>query len=199
MLDADPAIALAFRLALGVTFVAASLGKIRRPRVFAVHVANYEVLPRRFAHLGGVLLISIELALGISLLTGYFVRVADALLICVLLLFIAAVGVNLRRGRRVPCGCFGDGDELISPRTVARLVLLLSAAVLLAALSDPGPTLEVATDQRGSDGAARLIEASSLAAGGSLIALWLLHLPELLEVARRAREIMTRAGEGQLP
>lgn len=51
-----------------------------------------------------------------------------------LLAFALAVGVNLGRGRVLPCYCFGNraqGGEMLSGRTLARLLLLFSGEAFL--------------------------------------------------------------------
>jgi len=45
--------------------------------------------------------------------------------------FVAALTRSLARGERFACACFGDDDEQISRRTLARSVALLAIAVAL--------------------------------------------------------------------
>jgi hypothetical protein len=79
--------------------------------------------------------IAIEVFLAGALLTGSLAGIALPLTILLLVAFLMAVLINLDRGRKVPCGCFGDRSEIISGRVLVRVVLLLTAATLLSILN----------------------------------------------------------------
>ncbi len=164
----------AVQLALGLVFLASALGKLRDPRAFARGVADYEVLPRGLAVAAAWALIPIEALLSAAHLSGLLLRPAALVGLLTLCAFAIGVGVNLRRGRGLPCLCFGArGGELVSARTLARLGLLIAGEALLLA---------------GSGGAAR---AAPLSLDTLFVALallcaghWLLSLPDLVYVVK---------------
>lgn len=128
----------ASQLSLGVVFLLSSIPKLHRPISFARSVIEYKVLPPILSFTFGLALIPLEIFLGVAFLTGWLTDVALPVATTVLISFITAVGVNLRRGRNVACGCFGSASEQISARTVARLLVLLSVVLVLAALRSVG-------------------------------------------------------------
>ena len=116
------------QLALGVVFLAAAAGKLRRPAVFLEGVVDYEILPRPLAYAFGVVVIPVEAFLAVSHLTGWALGLAMPLALILLLSFAAAVGINLRRDRDLLCHCFdGVHGERISRRSLIQLLLLVAA------------------------------------------------------------------------
>lgn len=177
----------AIQLGLGIVFLAAAVPKLRHPAAFAATVAGYRLAPRRLAPAIAVVLIVIEAFLAFAFLTGWAMTVALPLAAVALSSFAAAVAVNLRRGRRVPCGCFGDPKERISGRSLARLGALLGALVVLVALAGVTEaqtlTLTSVLDE-GTDGLEYLIAIGGVAGFLVLAGMWLLSLPELASVLR---------------
>ena len=74
-----------------------------------------------------------ELAIGVLLLTGVWLRYVSIVAAAIgrLLCYNAAL---LRNGMGIDCGCFGVGEPL-SAKTLARDGLLLASAITLAVLS----------------------------------------------------------------
>lgn len=165
----------AIQLALGVVFLLAVVPKLRQPRRFVRTVAGYRLLPKSMTPVAARGLLAAEAALALSLLTGWLTAVAVPLAIATFAVFLAAAGYTLNRGRRIPCGCFGDSGELLSARTVVRLVLLLSAALLLLVLQQTVPALRVADLVSSGYG----VHMAGLAVFLLVLGTWLLHLPEL--------------------
>jgi hypothetical protein len=123
---------IAVQLAIGMVFLAAGLGKLRHPLRFAEGVANYEILPSRIAYAAGLALIPLEIYLGTAHLTGWQLSTAIPLALATLSTFAIAVGVNLHRGRALPCYCFGGAEgDVISGPALARLLLLMAGDLLL--------------------------------------------------------------------
>jgi hypothetical protein len=126
--------------ALGAGLVLAGAGatKLRHRRLLPGVVANYRLLPDALVAPFALVLPWAELALGLALLAAPFVaRVAQGAGLAgagLLLLFAAAMAVNLRRGRsHIDCGC--GHPQLRQPLSwllVARNLLL---ALPLAALA----------------------------------------------------------------
>jgi len=120
--------------ALGIVFLLSATAKARDPGGFARGVMEYKVLPRLLSYCIGLVLLPLEAFVSASHLTGWRLDLAVPLGLVLLLSFVLGVGVNLGRGRVLPCYCFGSGargGETISGRTVARLLLLLSGEVFL--------------------------------------------------------------------
>jgi uncharacterized membrane protein YphA (DoxX/SURF4 family) len=125
---------LALRLAIAVVFLLAGLAKLANLDAFTRAVANYRLLPARAVRPVARALPAAEVAAGVLLLTGVATRLVALALAALLLAFAAAVAVNLRRGRRIDCGCFtGPGPREITWATVARNLAMSAGAVLLAA------------------------------------------------------------------
>lgn len=182
-----PHVAFAAQLALGAVFLLSALPKLRRPRAFARDVAAYGILPPSAARVFALAVVPLELFLAFAFLTGWLVVAALPLATALLLAFLIAVGINLQRGRRIPCGCFGEASERISPRAVARLLLLLAVALLLAAARSTGSDVRPPSGLLVADAAAiaHLLPSAALAAFLLLSGAWLLSLPELLPLARQ--------------
>lgn len=189
-------VALAARLTLGIVFLLSALPKLRRPSAFTRSVVAYEMLPTGVARVFSLALIPLEVSLALAFLTGRLIGVALPLVAALLLTFLIAVVVNLRRGRRVPCGCFGEASEAISPRTAARLLLLLAVALLLAITE--GAAGAAVADGRAADTVGSMVVSllPTIALAGFLVLLgaWLLRLPELVSLVRQLRPRRTMAG-----
>lgn len=126
---------LACRLVLGGVFVYASLDKITHPGAFADILYNYQLIPAWMIHPLAVWLPWLELVAGIFLVAGVFVHGAALVLGGLLMVFIAALGINLLRGLSIDCGCFttaagthtGGMIELI----IRDLLLLIPAFLII--------------------------------------------------------------------
>lgn len=178
-----PKLLLVIQLAIGFVLLLSSGGKWRDPMGFARGVADYDVLPDRLAVIFGLLLVPLETAVAVSHFTGWWISAAVPLGIAMFGSFAVAVAINLRRGRSLPCYCFGDSTgETISRQSLARLLLLLGGEVLvLLSLQQSG--------------AARLVyhQLVTLREFGfalfwtalvMVIAMWVLRLPDLHELRR---------------
>lgn len=188
--DASRHLAYALQLALGLVFVLAVVPKLRHPRAFASTVAEYRIVPAAVADHLAVAFISAEAFVAVAFFTGWLSVVAIGVAVGTLAAFLAATGVNLRRGHVVPCGCFGDARERISLRSVARLLMLLGAALALIAFQATGTgfvTVAALADD-GVGALAYLAEIGSFAGGLLLAGLWALTLPELARAARKLLE-----------
>lgn len=166
------------QIVLGLVFLVAAAGKLRKPRLFVATLRGYDLLPARLAvPVAGALVVA-EALIAASFLTGLGVSATLAAAGALLLGFAAAVGVNLRRGRAVPCGCFGSAIELISPRTLARIGMLMGATATLAALhlgGAPTPTSVMS---------GTAVESLVLSAVLAISAAWLLSVAEIRALFR---------------
>jgi uncharacterized membrane protein YphA (DoxX/SURF4 family) len=123
------------RLALAAVFTYAAYSKLSQPwTIFALSVDSYQVLPE-WAVLGVARTLPwSELALGLLLAIGIWLRYTSLAAAAVLGLFFVMMLIAYGRGLAIDCGCFGFGEAL-SVRTLARDGLLLAAAFTLAFLA----------------------------------------------------------------
>ena len=136
----SPWLSIRVQLALGAVFLAAAVPKILDPPAFAHRIYNYRLLPGGAVNAAALVLPWVELLAGLALLLGFWKRSAAWITGGLLVLFVAALSVNLARGNPVECGCFdvkSQGKpraELLSEMrwTIARDagLLLLAAQVL---------------------------------------------------------------------
>jgi len=97
------------QIALGAVFVAAALPKLADPPGFAQAIWNYQLAPGWLIHPAALTLPWLELLCGAALCLGVWARAAAAWLAALLLVFMAALSINLARNHPVDCGCFRTG------------------------------------------------------------------------------------------
>jgi len=95
------------QIALGAVFIAAALPKLADPPGFAEAIWNYRLAPAWLIHPAALTLPWLELLCGAALCLGLWTRAAAAWLGMLLLVFLAALSINLARNHPVDCGCFG--------------------------------------------------------------------------------------------
>ena len=111
-------------------------------------IYNYRLAPGAFVNALALVMPWVELLTGLALILGVWRREAAALAGLLLLVFIAAIGANLARGRAVDCGCFDvhsagkSREELLTDMRWVLIrdtaMLLMVAQVLAAARSEQG-------------------------------------------------------------
>ena len=126
-------IALALRIILGVIFVYAAWLKLHESwRVFAMDIDAYKILPSIFwVKVVARTLPWFELALGVWLATGFWLRGSAPITALLLLGFFSLMIWAQIKGLQINCGCFGSGEK-ISWITMLRDGSLLAAALFLA-------------------------------------------------------------------
>ena len=182
-LDVAGQLVYAVQLSLGVVFALAAIPKLRDRATFTRTVTRYRLLPHRLASALATAVIAIESCLAVAFLTGWLLPIALPLAGTVLVLFAVAVAVSLRRGRRIPCGCFGGESESVSGRSLARLGTLLAGVGLVVAVRPAGVTA-AALVREGSPALRYLVGVGGVAAFVLLATAWLLSLPELVSLWR---------------
>ncbi len=120
------------RFALGFTFLLASSAKLCDVRGLLRGIDDYQVVPKALVHPAGITVIALELAVGMGLLTGLSSVWMGSGAVVLGMAFVIVIGVNLRRGRRPVCKCFGSGsEETISWRSLIRAALLTACAIAI--------------------------------------------------------------------
>jgi uncharacterized membrane protein YphA (DoxX/SURF4 family) len=124
-------LATALALALGVLFVSAGVRKLHYPRAAIAHFEAYALLPAGSGRWFALPLAATEVLAGAGCLLPAM-RVPCALALAVLLvLYTAAVALNLHRGNTgIDCGCAMPGGEpSLGAGLLARNIALLLAAL----------------------------------------------------------------------
>lgn len=124
---------LSARYFLVVLFAAAAFHKLLDSAAFVRVVADYRVMPAALAGPAAVLLIVAELAIAVALLTDGLHAPGAAAAAVLLLVYGAAMAINLARGRRsMDCGCaFGRSAGSLSYGLVVRNMALAGLAIAL--------------------------------------------------------------------
>ena len=123
------------RLLLGAVFIYAAYTKLRQSwLLFALSIDSYQLLPEWAVFGLARTLPWLELALGVLLIGGLWLRYLSIAAAGILALFFTVMVVSYFRGAGIDCGCFGVGEPL-SLKTLARDGVLLAAALGLVALA----------------------------------------------------------------
>lgn len=135
-MQTDPTLVVAIlwvaRTVIGITFLVSGAAKLRDLQSFVAGAIGYQVLPARATRSLAHVLPFFEIGLGVALLAGVAPRATAALSLLLTVAFGMMVGVNLYRGRSIPCYCLGvTSREVIGFATLARLGALGIAASLL--------------------------------------------------------------------
>lgn len=122
-------VAVTFRFALGTIFLISGIAKLPNLHRFEEAVTRYRVLPAVFTRAVVLVIPPAEAVAGILLLTGLELRATAVGVALLLVVFSTAILVNLLRGRRVSCGCFGT----LSQREISWLAVLRNIALIVVA------------------------------------------------------------------
>jgi hypothetical protein len=131
--ELDPALRLVLRAVLALLFLAAASHKLGDFNAFVRALEAYAIVPARLARASAACLIAFEIASAAALIL--FASPAAPLPAALLLvLYSAAIAVNLARGRSdLECGCsLGRSGQRLGWWLVARNLALLGAALLVA-------------------------------------------------------------------
>jgi uncharacterized membrane protein YphA (DoxX/SURF4 family) len=123
------------RVALGAIFIYAGWVKLQDPwQLFAAGVASYELLPMGAVEFVARTLPWFEIALGVVLISGFFMRISSTIVSALLAVFFTLIVRAYIQGKAINCGCFG-GNEPISPLTMLRDGSMLAGAILLCVMA----------------------------------------------------------------
>ncbi len=127
----SPFISCLFRWLLGALFLYAGVVKAADPHGFALALYNYHLLPGWMINPVAIILPSVELVVGASLLAGIWTRGGALLASVLLVIFALALGISLIRGFDIACGCFStsSGAESITWLYVVRDIILFVMGV----------------------------------------------------------------------
>ena len=124
----------ALRVLLGAVFAYAAYTKLRQPLlIFAMAIDSYRLLPEQAAVALAYTIPWCELALGVLLVAGVWLRYTSWTAAAMLGFFFTMMVIAYARGLGIDCGCFGVGEAL-GPVTLARDGALVAAAIALAIL-----------------------------------------------------------------
>lgn len=107
----SPFLLLLFRLVLGIMFLYAGVVKVIDPHGFAQALYNYHILPGWMINPVAIILPSVELVVGASLLVGICTQGGALLASALLAIFAVALGISLIRGLDIACGCFSTSSS----------------------------------------------------------------------------------------
>ena len=132
-----PWAATAARLLLGGVLLVAGALKVPDPAAAVRAVRAYRLLPESLVGPVAFGLPVLEVAVGLALLAGVFVRTASLAAAVLMVVFLVGIGSAWARGLQIDCGCFGGGGVVDAastayPGEVARDVGLLLVALALA-------------------------------------------------------------------
>ena len=102
---------LIIRLIIGGIFIYASIDKIIAPGEFAKIIHNYRLVHPNLINTMAIIFPWFELIAGIGLITGFRYKGSNFIILCMLLIFIIALGINFVRGVNISCGCFSSSSS----------------------------------------------------------------------------------------
>ena len=107
-MELDPALGWTLRLFLAALFARALHGKLRAPGEFVAAIRGYQLLPPVLVGVAAAGLLAVEAVIVALLLLPSLAPGAAVAAAGLLLVYAAAIGINLARGRRdIDCGCTG--------------------------------------------------------------------------------------------
>jgi uncharacterized membrane protein YphA (DoxX/SURF4 family) len=123
----------ALRIGIGLVFIYASIDKVVHPDQFAEIMQDYEILPKTAVNGAALWLAWLEVAVGILLIVGVWVRTAALTATGLTAVFIGGISIALTRGIALHCGCFSTdpGGEARTWLSLWQEILLLLACLWL--------------------------------------------------------------------
>jgi hypothetical protein len=127
----DPVIDAALRAVFGLLFLVAAVHKLRDLGRFEATLAEYRLLPTRLVPVAAGAVPAVEAAVAVALAVPGLGRPGLAGAAVLLVIYAAAVAINLARGRRdIDCGCAGPAVRRpLSGWLVGRNLVLAAAAL----------------------------------------------------------------------
>jgi uncharacterized membrane protein YphA (DoxX/SURF4 family) len=110
-------IGLLARLTLGIVLLVAGGLKVTSPKVSAMAVRAFQILPYDLAGYVGYALPVVEVAVGLLLVVGLFTRASAVVGGLLMLAFVIGIISAWARGLNIDCGCFGGGGTIEASQT----------------------------------------------------------------------------------
>jgi uncharacterized membrane protein YphA (DoxX/SURF4 family) len=130
-----PWLGLAIRMGAAAVWIVAGVAKLPEMESFRTLVERYGILPHVLAAPFAFVLPFVEIALGLYLAAGLFVRGAAGAGTVLFAVFLAAQATAWARGLNLDCGCFGAAvQSKVGPLTMLRDVALGIPTFLMLAL-----------------------------------------------------------------
>ncbi len=131
----DPILILVANYCVACLFLLACYGKLNAFAIFRATLAEYELVPSSLVGVCAALIIVAEFAIGVGALVRSVATQAMVAGAVLLLIYAAAIGINLVRGRRdIDCGCTGPAvRQLLSGWLLIRNTALAGLALVGAA------------------------------------------------------------------
>ncbi|MCS4490625.1 MauE/DoxX family redox-associated membrane protein [Corynebacterium sp. ES2775-CONJ] len=98
------------RFGLAAVWILAGLTKIGKPMTEAQNIMAYEIFTPDWSYFLGQIIGPVEIAGGLILLVGIFIRQAAKISLIALIFFMIGIAQAWYRGLVIDCGCFGDAD-----------------------------------------------------------------------------------------
>jgi len=125
-----PYVTLATRLLLAGVFLFAGMAKLPYTETLIWEINQYHILPPSLATAYGHVLPPLEIALGVFLLLGLFLRTSGSISGLVVVTFTVAKVYALAQGLDIDiCGCFGPAVPLLSVHSLVIDFVLLALAL----------------------------------------------------------------------
>jgi uncharacterized membrane protein YphA (DoxX/SURF4 family) len=96
----------AFRLLLGILFVVSGGEKLLDLKFFALVITEYQILPSLLIPAVALFVSLCEVLCGTMLLLDLFSQFSSSVMLCMMMIFIAAMTNSVMRGLEHECGCF---------------------------------------------------------------------------------------------
>ncbi len=123
---------LLLRVFLGGFYLVAGALKVSDPGKFAEAIENFRILPHPLINLVAIVLPWVEIAAGLFLVLGIWLRASAWLINLMTLVFIAGISSAVARGLNIECGCFGTvGGRRVGLRAIVEDLLLLGCGIWL--------------------------------------------------------------------
>lgn len=117
------------RFYMAFVWILGGVTKIGETMTVSQNIQAYEIFTPQFSFLLAQLVGPLELAGGLLLALGIYLRKSSVLGLIVLVLFILGLTWAWVQGLVISCGCFGDADETNIPLTIGRDFLFVALTV----------------------------------------------------------------------
>lgn len=126
-------VVLVVRIVLGAVFFTSAVAKWRLSPKLEQVVQQFSLglASPKLAHFVARVLPVFELALGLAIAAGIWLKFVATLAAVTLLLFTASMTINLVRGNRFRCNCFGAASSEIGMGSLSRNIILIVGSLIL--------------------------------------------------------------------